>query len=89
MNTNTPTTTTTTKKQQQQQLNTVIEQLKDKEFQYQEQPIKQYDWTNYLSPNLRNKRRTPTHTRHCKQSRLQPKPTPKPNRTQRPRQTQI
>ncbi|MCL2172175.1 MAG: hypothetical protein FWB84_00795 [Candidatus Bathyarchaeota archaeon] len=35
----------TTKKQQQ--LNTVIGQLKDKEYKYQEQTPKPYDWTNY------------------------------------------
>ncbi|MDR0461610.1 MAG: hypothetical protein LBH62_09370 [Nitrososphaerota archaeon] len=35
----------TTKKQQQ--LNTVIGQLNDKEYKYQEQTPKPYDWTNY------------------------------------------
>ena len=37
----------TTKTKQQQQLSTLIEQLKDKDFKYQEQTPKPYTWTNY------------------------------------------
>ena len=39
--------TTNTKNKQQKQLTTLIQQLKEDKFQYQEQTQKPYDWTNY------------------------------------------
>jgi len=64
MNNNTPT------KKQQQQLNTTIEQLKNKDYNYQEQTPKPIDWTNYDLAQTSEINDTLLHTRHYKTSCL-------------------